>query len=101
MAQAGPSTQKKQKKKADKHAVRSSKARKVMQVKSIEALEQSVMQYVSDTHLVSRSRSCSFVDTEIILQEAPSDSKLFADLPISDLTKRGTNPGLVRAILPI
>lgn len=47
MAQAGPSVPKRVKKKAVKHEVRSSKVKKVTEVKSIEALEESVVQYVS------------------------------------------------------
>ncbi|GJE93447.1 DEAD/DEAH box helicase [Phanerochaete sordida] len=66
MAQAGPSSLKKQKKKQPNNGVRSSKVKKVQQVKSIEALEEAVLSY-----------------------EPPADLKAFADLPISDLTKRG------------
>ena len=47
MAEAGPSVPKKTKKKLTKHVVRSSKVKKVMEVKSIESLEASAMQYVS------------------------------------------------------
>ena len=47
MVQAGPSNGKKQKKTRPQNAVRSSKLKKVAAVKSIEALEESAMQYVS------------------------------------------------------
>lgn len=47
MAQAGPSTMKRQNKKQSKNGIRSSKVKKVALVKSIEALEEAVMQYVS------------------------------------------------------
>ncbi|EKM57131.1 uncharacterized protein PHACADRAFT_119388 [Phanerochaete carnosa HHB-10118-sp] len=66
MAQAGPSSLKKQKKKQPNNGFRSSKVRKVQAVKSIETLEEAALQY-----------------------EPPINLKVFADLPISDLTKRG------------
>lgn len=47
MVQAGPSNPKKQKKKQPHNGIRSSKLKKVAAVKSIEALEESAMQYVS------------------------------------------------------
>lgn len=47
MAQAGPSTMKKQNNKQPKNGIRSSKVKKVALVKSIETLEEAVMQYVS------------------------------------------------------
>lgn len=47
MAQAGPSTLKKQKKKQPHNGIRSSKIKKVTEVKSIEALEEAAMHYVS------------------------------------------------------
>ncbi|KAI0073614.1 DEAD-domain-containing protein [Panus rudis PR-1116 ss-1] len=66
MPEAGPSTQRRKVDKKAKHQVRSSKVKKVNEVRSIEALEQAALQY-----------------------EPPVDLKLFADLPISDLTKKG------------
>ncbi len=50
MAEAGPSVSKRTKKKSVQHAIRSSKVKKVMEVKSIEVLEASAMQYVSCPH---------------------------------------------------
>ncbi|KZT08099.1 DEAD-domain-containing protein [Laetiporus sulphureus 93-53] len=68
MVQAGPSNAPKAKKhaKTKKPAVRSSKVRKLTEAKSIQALEQAALQF-----------------------EVPPDLKAFADLPISDYTKRG------------
>ncbi|OCH87503.1 DEAD-domain-containing protein [Obba rivulosa] len=68
MAQAGPSNLSKQKRsaKGKKHEVRSSKVKKVSELQTIEAVEQAAMQF-----------------------EASTDLKAFADLPISNNTKRG------------
>lgn len=55
MAQAGPSKPinlKKNKKSALKNEVRSSKVKKVTEIKSIEALEEAVMNYVSKTSVL-------------------------------------------------
>ncbi|TFY67036.1 hypothetical protein EVJ58_g1894 [Rhodofomes roseus] len=69
MGEAGPSRTVKQKSKRtskSKNGVHSSKLRKVSEAKTIEALEQAASQF-----------------------EPPPDLKAFADLPISDYTKRG------------
>ncbi|KAI0342462.1 DEAD-domain-containing protein [Trametopsis cervina] len=67
MPQAGPSTSKPRKKKTQlKHGIRSSKVKKVAEIRSIEALEEAARDW-----------------------EPPSDLKAFADLPISNQTKRG------------
>ncbi|THH00301.1 hypothetical protein EW026_g2192 [Hermanssonia centrifuga] len=66
MAHAGPSNPPKSKKKQRENAIRSSKVKKVAEVKSVEALEEAASQY-----------------------EAPPDLKAFSSLPISSFSQRG------------
>ncbi|CCM05486.1 uncharacterized protein FIBRA_07707 [Fibroporia radiculosa] len=68
MAHAGPSPSLTSKKRAGarKNAIRLSKSKKISEIHAVDALEQAALQF-----------------------DAPPDLKLFADLPISDATKRG------------
>ncbi|KAI0049515.1 DEAD-domain-containing protein [Auriscalpium vulgare] len=64
--QAGPSQPRKKSKRRHAHSVHSSKVKRLTEKQQVEALERDAQEYIS-----------------------PPDLKLFSDLPLSDMTKRG------------
>lgn len=87
MAQAGPSNPKSKLKKSKQNVVKSSKVKKVSESKTIAALEDAVMQFVSVDDAILPYSTYELI--VVITQEAPPNFKAFTDLPISMNTKRG------------
>lgn len=76
--------------KSKKIPVKSSAAKKNMRRQLLEALEQDAMNYVGSCVPLT-TNTCSFMNKVLILwlKIPPDDLKAFADLPISQLTKKG------------